>query len=319
MKYIFLLSKEHPELPMAEVEALLGNQKRKGDLAIVETGSIGRIYKRLAFTKFAYRILFECKAADVMRIMHGLKWGNICKGSFSLRIIGKVYNFSERDLATVIWGSLAKPKVDLKDADTEFFLITHGNKSYFTIKEKKEKEDYESRRPNKRPFMHPSSLGPKLARCLVNLTGIKKGRIVDAFCGTGGILIEAGLMGLLPVGHDISTEMLEMSRKNLESLGIRKYCLLNQDACTIRKKIEYLVSDMPYGKNTGKIDIDSLYNNFLSNLRKVLGKKAVIVLPLFSGKVRNYEKVMKSNGFKILNSFECYVHKSLSRMIYVIE
>ncbi len=44
-------------------------------------------------------------------------------------------------------------------------------------------------------------MSPKLARCMVNLTGVKENDLVlDPFCGTGGILIEAGIMGARVIG-----------------------------------------------------------------------------------------------------------------------
>ncbi|MBW2993758.1 hypothetical protein KY317_04250, partial [Candidatus Woesearchaeota archaeon] len=72
------------------------------------------------------------------------------------------------------------------------------------------------RKPHLKPGFHPVSLNPKLARAMVNLTGIRKGIILDCFCGVGGILVEAGLIGLKPVGYDIDQRMTDASRINLE-------------------------------------------------------------------------------------------------------
>ncbi|MBS3125240.1 hypothetical protein J4211_03230 [Candidatus Woesearchaeota archaeon] len=64
-------------------------------------------------------------------------------------------------------------------------------------------ERFEERRAHLRAAHSPVSLHPKLARAMVNLTGVKTGILLDPFCGTGGILIEAGLMGFPVVGCDI--------------------------------------------------------------------------------------------------------------------
>ena len=67
----------------------------------------------------------------------------------------------------------------------------------------------------------PTSLHPQLARCCVNLTGIKKDEtLLDPFCGTGGILIEAGLMGLNCIGGDISDWVLKKCRENIKESGL---------------------------------------------------------------------------------------------------
>jgi len=72
--------------------------------------------------------------------------------------------------------------------------IAGDKKNIRKIDGKELKSGFGKRKPHMRPGFHPSSLNPKLARAFVNLTGIRKGTIVDMFCGTGGILIEAGLI-----------------------------------------------------------------------------------------------------------------------------
>ncbi len=74
-------------------------------------------------------------------------------------------------------------------------------------------------------------MSPKLARCMVNLTGMIAGDIVlDPFCGTGGILIEAGVMGARVVGADIDERMVEGTIKNLEYCGVKEYEIFQGDA-----------------------------------------------------------------------------------------
>jgi tRNA (guanine10-N2)-dimethyltransferase len=46
------------------------------------------------------------------------------------------------------------------------------------------------------------------------------GVVLDPFCGTGVVLQEAGLMGYQPYGSDIEAELVEMSRINMEWLGL---------------------------------------------------------------------------------------------------
>src|SRR3989338_2127247 len=61
-------------------------------------------------------------------------------------------------------------------------------------------------------------LPPKLARILVNLSGAKPDdTLLDPFCGSGTILMEATLMGFSDlVGSDISQKAVENARKNLD-------------------------------------------------------------------------------------------------------
>ncbi|MBI2184830.1 MAG: methyltransferase domain-containing protein [Thaumarchaeota archaeon] len=61
------------------------------------------------------------------------------------------------------------------------------------------------------------SLAPRLARMLVNLTGVGKGMtLLDPFCGTGTILQEALVMGLNVLGADIDSNMVRAAEKNLK-------------------------------------------------------------------------------------------------------
>lgn len=76
-------------------------------------------------------------------------------------------------------------------------------------------------------------LPPKLAQILINLangTAGKAGQIcgepenkgkavLDPFCGTGTVLLEAAMMGYNPYGSDIEPRMVEYSKINLDWLG----------------------------------------------------------------------------------------------------
>lgn len=59
-------------------------------------------------------------------------------------------------------------------------------------------------------------LPPKLARLMINLSGVSGGTLLDPFCGTGVVLQEALLDGLTVTGTDLSDKMVEYTTKNLE-------------------------------------------------------------------------------------------------------
>lgn len=67
-------------------------------------------------------------------------------------------------------------------------------------------------------------LPPKLARMMVNYTGLKNGRILDPFCGTGVLLQEAALLGFDTYGTDLSEKMVSYTIENSEWLS-HKYSL----------------------------------------------------------------------------------------------
>jgi tRNA G10 N-methylase Trm11 len=71
-----------------------------------------------------------------------------------------------------------------------------------------------------RPYQHPTvTLSPRLARILVNLCGLPRGKtILDPFCGVGTILQEALLLGYNTVGVEISSSEVARCRENLDWL-----------------------------------------------------------------------------------------------------
>ena len=75
------------------------------------------------------------------------------------------------------------------------------------------KRDYDKPCRDRKVGMLP----PKLSQIMINLTRPKPSTlIVDPFCGSGGLLIEASLMGYESEGSDISEEMITCSKKNVE-------------------------------------------------------------------------------------------------------
>lgn len=336
-----------------------------------------KLAKRLALTKNIYKFLFECKINDLVDFIKNYDWNSVYRGSFCLRInklddnsensimkksnngknikriqnkkylttslskrVGSnpLANLSEKNLAGYIWRSVEKPKVNLENPKTKIEIFIVGDQVYCGLEIFSNNENFEKRKSHLRPFPHPSSLHPKVARALINITGIEENEILlDPFCGTGGFLIEAGLMGIKSIGYDINKIMINGCIENLKHYGIKKYKIKRQNAMKINDKFDYAVTDLPYGMNSNamamyekdwkkhrinkKIDkknfeakLEIFYSKFLKNLRKKLKKKAVIVFPSYV----NNKKLLKQSKFEIEKEFESYVHRSLTRKIVKI-
>ena len=351
MKYLFLLSGDYIGLAKEEVLSLfdIKNYKIVDKLLIIDLKNNEKIStksnKRLALTKRIYRFLFECKVNELIKIMENFDWNSIYKDSFRLRLHylnqNKLNKSSEKDFAKYIWRALKKPRVNLENPKTKIELFFVDDKAYCGLLIKENKEDFESRKAHLRPFPHPSSLHPKLARALVNITGIKDNEtLLDPFCGTGGFLIEAGLMNIKIAGCDISKNMVKGSKENLKHFKIKNYEIIDKDALKINKKLGYIVTDLPYGLNSNvylqynknslkqksnKINLkinqknqiknlEQFYLKFLKNLRKIMKKRAVLIFPNYV----NYKKLIKIATLKIEKDFSIYVHRSLTRKIVKI-
>lgn len=82
-------------------------------------------------------------------------------------------------------------------------------------------DDYAKRdfgRPKRDPFV--GMLPPKLAQTMINLSNPEQDiMLLDPFCGTGVVLMEAVLRGLRVQGTDLNPRMIEFTKANLEWLA----------------------------------------------------------------------------------------------------
>jgi tRNA (guanine10-N2)-dimethyltransferase len=145
-------------------------------------------------------------------------------------------------------------KVDLDGPDAEVRLVL-GEKAHAGLMGGRvDRRAMEGRAVKHRPFSHPVSIHPKFARAMVNLSGVPPGSsVMDPFCGTGGILIEAALMGYRAIGSDIDPRMVDGSRMNLDSLGLDAD-LHTVDVSRAADGLDVvpaaIVTDPPYGRST---------------------------------------------------------------------
>ncbi|MBD3362080.1 hypothetical protein GF358_04815 [Candidatus Woesearchaeota archaeon] len=312
MKQMFILAKDNVRLANAEIEALTKKPTELHEY-IALSNSNKQISNRLAFTRFTYVFLFKCSEDELINKIRSFDWNKFYKYSFCVRKFGSS-DIKENQIADLVWEKLKNPHVDLKNPDSRFdFYFT--NKGIFVgLLSSKARTDFESRAPKLRPGMHPSTMKPRLAAAVINLTGIEKGVIYDPMCGTGGVLIEAAVMNLNPVGSDIDELMLIQAKKNLKHYDLNAK-IFKQDALTIKKSYKYIVTDFPYGKNTRTLNQKKFYRAFLKKLKKILKKRAVIVFPDFI----KHKSMINTAGLKLKGEYSYYLHKTLSRTICIIE
>ncbi len=312
MEQMLVLSQANTKLAKAEIEALTSKPTILYDYILL-TDSSKQLKNRLAYTRFFYNFLFHCKEEELKDRIKTFDWNKHYKYSFCIRKFGKS-DLSEKQLADLVWEKINNPNVNLKNPKTRFDF-------YFTKKgvlcglfQSKGRTDFKERLPKLRPGMHPTTMKPRLAATLVNLTGIEKGIIYDPMCGTGGIIIEAAVMKLNPIGSDIDERMLNLTKKNLKYYRLNAK-IFKKDATKIKKSYNYIVTDLPYSKNTRTQDLKKLYKAFLTNLKKILKTRAVIVFPSFI----KHKALIKNANLKLKGNYEYYLHKSLSRTICVIK
>lgn len=333
MKFIFELSKEHPVIPQSEVVSCLDSEDYKyqviefnTDVIVVDiscdTDELRNIASRLSHSFFIGKMVFS--TSTDLETIKSLALDNPIDdmGSIAVRCKNRSSLIDSQAILKVLADIYTINRtVKLQNPEVEVRAIITDSKVYIGVKKFAiDRQQFEKRKVQFRPFFSPISLHPKLARALVNLSEIKPGEtLLDPFCGTGGILIEAGLIGTKLVGSDIDNKLVEGCRENLDFYKIKNYNLFCTDIGNVAEyvsNIDAVVTDLPYGKSTttkGE-EIKSLYSRAFNSISKVLKDdgKAVIGIP-----DKSLLKLSKDN-LEIKAIYPVKTHNSLTRYFTVL-
>ena len=342
MLYAFELSGEHEELPAAEVLACLKIEELNFKLQTrvdqclvvdiagkekdVEKTLIGPVTERLAMTHHILKVvgIAENSPEAVLELAEAFEpAGYIKEGeSFVVRAkrIKHHVDFPCEYLEQKIGGSIHRKgfRANLKNPDVEFRLILSEKAILGTLLSSVDRGAYEARTPQNKPFFHPGVLMPRVARALTNLSGIKPGELfLDPFCGTAGILVEAGLVGAKVIGIDAQEKLVLGARMNLEAYNL-DYVLMEGDACRIPLKdctIDAVVTDPPYGRSAAILadSLEELYSGALQEIQRVLKPGGIAVVVSDKASFEYGEKA----GLKVLEIYVQRVHRSLTRIITI--
>ena len=279
--------------------------------------------------------IFSCAAdeEEIMRYASEAPFHEFLRPGQSFRVrIKRVRGYSrdlaildlERELGAIVYGAIKGLKVDLRKPDVDLLGILTEGRFFFGIKLSEViKPGFSDRRPSRRPFFHPSAMMPKLARCMVNLSRARRGELVlDPFCGTGSILIEAALIGCSALGLDISPRMAFGSLLNSRFVGAEPCGVLVADALRSSLRpgaVDRVVTDPPYGRSatTRGLEVRDLYERFLSTLPDLLprGKMACVAAPSYLG----LREMALDAGLRPLEIFSVFVHSGLARELVVLQ
>ena len=115
-----------------------------------------------------------------------------------------------------------------------------------------------------------------LANCSTNDT------ILDPFCGTGGILIEAADMGMKAKGIDLLEKMIVNSKGNLEHFGLEGDIEKGDVGESKNQRFEAIVTDPPYGiaSTTGGEKISELLQRAMTIFSEAMKEKKRIVMAI---------------------------------------
>jgi tRNA (guanine10-N2)-dimethyltransferase len=336
MKVFFLLSGEHKTLPMAEVLAGLESMGASfkvldflEQVLVLETDRLDDIHERLAMCHKVCEFLGGC-GNDFHEILDSISQAHIkFKGSFAVRI-RRIREYApkikatdlERKVGEIIKGRTGM-EVDLFNPANVIYGVLSDKFIYGRVLREVDRSQYEVRRPHLRPYFRPGAMLPRTSRAVVNLTRIKKGgRFLDPFCGAGGFLIEAGLMGAEVYGYDIDEDAVRGCRRNLNHFGVKGYQLEVGDARDLKDKyrdfFDAIAADLPYGiqSSTRGMTLEELYKKSLESFFGILkeGGYACIISPEHVV----VEALAQEAGFEVVETHSERIHRSLTRKILVI-
>lgn len=236
MKYLFQLG-NHPELSRAEIEHVFdftvhdvqftgsrkwmmieSTQPLDAEALIHRLGgtiSIAEAVTKVGDPIFTIANYLDEEVTD--KIFFSLHTNNPKKLAISikkeLKARGRSVRYIEAgNTATILHNNLVKRKGDLTIIGDTLF-VTRAIQPIEAFGER----DYGRPERDSKSGMVP----PKLAQILINLSGTKQDDVLlDPFCGSGTILMEAALMGYTRIiGSDSSVKAVKDTRKNLEWLA----------------------------------------------------------------------------------------------------
>ena len=306
MKSAIVLTKKGGGIPNLElrgvVSRLKGRVKRKDSYLYLTDAPLWRL-KELAYARIVGKYWFSFRKPTELpgRVK---KLREYVLGFPSFGVEGTL----EKELGWWLDGN-----VNLKHPSQRIFV--YKGKKYHVISDVKiiRGKDFEKRDAKNRPFFHPSSMNARDARFLINVAGVMPGdTVLDPFCGAGGILIEAGLLGAKVIGVDIDERMVKGCEKNLIHYGINR-TVMRGDARNIDVEADIVVTDPPYGRSsrTPSRDLRMLYLDAFENIHTLVRERFVVVLP-FDG-----EGILERAGFEVIGRARWYVHGSLTRRVYL--
>ncbi len=292
-------------------------KEHKDDERIEPTNWIEKLWgnvkgKRIKFTISIYPVLDSKPNFDVVRAINYLnnKTKSILYelGAYKVRY----YKYDVKKEGTKenptnpLWPHVIIKEKLTTPPNAEIMFVETYTKTYISRTATVFDSIWQQVRDKNRPYVSPEiSTSPKLSRILINLTKAKKNNtILDPFCGTGTILMEALLMQMHIIGIDIDDKQVKHARANLRWLAphlrqqmnikiiqgdatrLSKYINENIDAvCTEPELGPVVKTRLQYDEALKiKSDLEKLYFAVLKEITKILpsNKRIAMTTPRFN-------------------------------------
>jgi tRNA (guanine10-N2)-dimethyltransferase len=341
-KLFFVLSGEHASLPAAEVQAILDSSGAPcsevlQSYRLLTLQASSEVLKQISDRSLMYDWcgveLGRCEAdeSEIRKLVKSLPLEGVAKNASSyavrsMRLGGVTKSIPrtklERDIGGIVKDEVPRLRVKLRGPDLTFACVLFDDLFLFGAEGFwKASGLIAPRRPRKRPVFHPSTMPPKIARCMVNLArAIPRETFADPFSGVGGIVIEAAVIGCETVAVDASYRMLRGAKRNTTHFGLDVKGFVHADARHLPLHgLDAVATDPPYGRGSSTMGakVADLVEDFLSNARDALRSKAHVCI---SSPVEvDIESYARSAGLKVKEKHLAKVHRSLTRQFVVLQ
>ena len=336
-RYFVYTSGENNNVAQAEVSALtrlleLNRVSWRGRIGLVDSSvnPVPFLLDRAAMVKEAGIVLVESTDPDA--ILSNLSDDDLKRAiqptdSFSVRTIplGKKDGFKKKQEIDTRLGAHIKQvtgaRVSLNDPQVRILAFLSPNSVLICTSTASElRVNLRNREPGKKPFFHPSMMNASLARVMCNLAGVMPGEIVlDPFCGGGGILCEASLIGAKVVGIDLNWRLLVGGMKNLAAIGNRHSFVQGDIRMIPVRECDCIVTDPPYGRasSTRGAHAVRLVESLLANIDSLLSRRDDSLCICGDSKM-NIQDIAKEYGLMVGQTLHIRVHSGLVREVLTI-
>jgi tRNA (guanine10-N2)-dimethyltransferase len=285
------LSGEHPTLPRAEAFAALAAEHvdvraASFDSYVLRIDAIGPVERAVHRLGLAHVVCEELASGDLDAIRGFARDADLSGRTFRVRSRGVGIDVDTLSLEGHLGADFGRSgRVDLENPAVDYRLLVGEEYLLGRIVHRVDRTRLEATKVARRPFSLPISLHPKFARALLNLSRVPMaGAVLDPFCGTGGILLEAAAIGLRPIGFDRDRKMVLGCRPALRGLVDGGLAVADAGAPPLRAgTVHGVATDPPYGRaaSTRGEPIARLYERTFRAFRDLLptGMHAAVVLP----------------------------------------
>lgn len=211
---------------------------------------------------------------------------------------------------------------DLHNPQHRFLIVAQAGRLWFG--EILAECSYSYKKHDLKPYRTSSSLPSRLARALVNVVasnpvasnpvasnpvaGGPVRTILDPFCGSGSILLEAQDLGLTVCGMDINFKMTGMTRLNLAYFGYQGE-ILRGSALNCPFQADAIVTDLPYGRLLQDITAGDDLPAILQHLTG-LAPLAVYLA------AQDLSPILRAAGYADVQVYQVRKHERMSRFVH---